>query len=334
MLSAEKIKQLARESGFGLVGIAPAAALDPGPLDRWLAAGMHAGMRWLEERREERLDPRVLHRGSRSVVALGCCFLTAGHLDASPIARYAQGRDYHATLRDRLRRLRRALLAVSPSLRTYSSVDILPVMERAWAERAGLGWIGRNAMLTTAEHGPNVLLGAMLLDDEVDRYDEPAQNRCGGCDACVRACPTGAIVAPGVVDSRRCLSYVTIEATQEPWAPQLREQAAGVAFGCDRCTRACPWDRPGHACDDERFAPREIATLGLEQLAALTPERHRELTQGTAVARAHFDGLRRNALIALGAARAPGLAALPASLLEDPSEIVREAARWALARRG
>ena len=334
MLSAQAAKQAARDSGFGLVGLAAAEPLDSHPLRVWLAAGMHGAMRWMEERIDERLDPGRLQPGCRTVVALGACFLTTAHVRSSPVALYAQGRDYHATMRDRLRRFRRSLLELAPGLRTYSAVDTGPVQERAWAARAGLGWLGRNGMLTTSEHGSNVVLAVMLLDREVDTYDAPISSGCDGCDRCVEACPTGALCAPGVVDARRCLAYQTIEQTTEPFAPELRAHAGRTAFGCDLCQRACPWNGRAHACDDERFLPREIASLSLEELASLAPEQHLLLTQGTAVARAHFDGLRRNALIALGASRAASAAAIARALLGDSSLLVRDAAQWALGQPG
>ncbi|MGI5865694.1 MAG: tRNA epoxyqueuosine(34) reductase QueG [Myxococcales bacterium] len=334
MLNAEAVKQAARDSGFGLVGLAAAQPLEPHPLRAWLAAGMHGAMRWMEERVDERLDPRRLQPGCRTVVALGACFLTTAHLRTSPIALYAQGRDYHATMRDRLRRFRRRLLELAPGIRTYSAVDTGPVLERAWAARAGLGWLGRNGMLTTPEHGSNVVLAAMLLDREVNRYDAPIASGCDGCDRCVEACPTGALGAPGVVDARRCLAHQTIEQATEPFAPGLRAHAGGTAFGCDLCQRACPWNQRDHVCHDERFLPREIASLSLEDLATLEPRRHLLLTQGTAVARARFDGLRRNALIALGASRARSAGAIARSLLADASPLVRDAARWALEQAG
>jgi epoxyqueuosine reductase len=328
MLSAALVKQAARDSGFGLVGIAPAGPLDPTRLRAWLGAGFHAGMRWMEERVEERLDPGKLQLGCRSVIALGCCFLTRAHVRSSPVALYAQGRDYHATMQDRLRKLRRKLLELSPSIRTYSAADTGPVMEREWARRAGLGWIGRNAMLTTPEHGSSVMLATMLIDQEVDAYDHPIESGCDGCDACIRACPTGALTRDGV-DARRCLSCQTIEETNGRFAAELRPHSR-LAFGCDCCQLACPHNDPSHACDDARFAPRPLASLKLEEIAALSPEQHRLLTQGTAVPRAHYDGLRRNALIALGAQRAPGCAEAATALLDDPSDIVRDAAAWAL----
>lgn len=333
MLPAEEIRGLARACGFPLSGLARAEPLDPAPYVRWVEAGMAASMRWMRERISARHDPSAVLPSARTVLALGVCPLTPEHAAASPIALYARGRDYHATLRDRLRALRRRLAERWPDLGSYGEVDTGPVMERAWAARAGLGWIGKNGMLVTREHGSHVLLAAVLLDRDVDRAAAPHPEHCGTCERCLLACPTGAIVAPGVVDARRCLAHQTIE-DRGPYAPELRPRASGWAFGCDECQRACPWNRPGHACGDARFAPRPIAALSLLDLASLTPERHLALTRGTAVARAGYDGLRRSALVALGAARDPALAPVACPLADAPSEPLREAARWALAQLG
>jgi epoxyqueuosine reductase len=331
MLSSDAIKKAARESGFPLVGIARSMPLERGPLEAWLSRGMSASMEWMKTQLAERLDPGQLLPGAASVIALGCCFLTGAHARSSPIALYAQGRDYHATLGDRLRTLRRRLSALDPTVRTYASVDTRPVMEKTWAERAGLGWIGKNSLLVTPEHGSHVLLAVMLVDREADRYDSPEPDRCGDCLACVSACPTGAITSPRVVDARRCLAAQTVESSG-PFPDELKPWAGGRAFGCDECQRFCPWNKPEHACDDARFAPREIACAPLAELASLSREGFVHLTRGTAVARARYNGLRRNALVAMGACRDPRAPEVARRLLEDSSAEVRDAAQWALAR--
>jgi len=331
MLRADDVLKAAREAGFHLAGLARAEALDGGFLDRWLDRGMAASMAWMAERRTERLDPRVLFPGARTVLALGCCVRHRGQSPSSPIARYAQGRDYHATMRDRLRALRRGLAGLSPAPKDYAEVDTGPVLEKVWAQRAGLGFIGKNGMLIAPGHGSHVALAVMLLDAEVDRYGEPAADHCGRSTACLTASPTRAIVEPGVVDSRLCLSHQTIE-DHGAYAPGLREHAR-LAFGCDACQDACPWNKADHACDDARFEPRPVAAASLAELALLDRHRFEELTRGTALARARYEGLRRNAAGARGAARDPGCARL-SPLLSDPDETVREAARWALERAG
>jgi epoxyqueuosine reductase len=331
VLCAEEIHGLARSCGFALSGLARAEPLDPAPLARWLEAGMAASMAWMRQRASARLDPSALLPGARTVLALGACLLTSEHAAASPIALYAQGRDYHATLRDRLKALRRRMAERWPDVGFYGEVDTGPVMEKAWAARAGLGWIGKNGMLVTREHGSHVLLAVAYLSGEVDAVAAPHPERCGTCERCHAACPTGAITSPGVVDARRCLAHQTIE-DRGPYAPELRPRASGWAFGCDGCQRVCPWNRPGHACGDARFTPRPVASLSLLELASLSPEQHLLLTRGTAVARVGYDGLRRSALVALGAARDPSLVPAARGLADAPSGPLREAARWALAQ--
>lgn len=331
MLSATEVKRAALEAGFHMVGLARAEPLDPAPLRSWLAAGMAGSMAWMHERVEKRLDPCAMLPGAKTVVSLACCYLTHAHQKVSPIALYAQGRDYHATMQDRLRKLRRLLREIAPGIGDYAATDTGALMEKVWAMKAGLGWLGKNGLLLTREHGSHVVLAAMILDAEVDAYDAPVRDLCGRCTACLDGCPTRAIVRPGVVDARLCLSYQTIENRELP-PEETRAHTAGIAFGCDICQRVCPWTRRDHACDDARFLPREIASLSVDALALLTPERFRELTQGTAVARAKYDGLRRNALFAMGAERHPRTREVATQLVADPSPLVAEAARWALAQ--
>ncbi len=331
MLSSAQVKSAAREAGFHMVGLARAEPLDPAPLRAWLESGMAGSMAWMHERVEKRLDPCEVLPGAKTVVALACCYLTESHDKTSPVALYAQGRDYHATMQDRLRKLRRLLRAIAPGVNDYAAVDTGALMEKVWAMKAGLGWLGKNALLLTREHGSHVVLSAMVLDAEVDTYDAPIRDLCGTCTACLTGCPTKAIVRPGVVDARLCLSYQTIENRTLP-SEETRAHTAGVAFGCDICQRVCPWTRKEHHCDDPRFLPREIATLPVDALALLSPERFKELTQGTAVARAKYDGLRRNALFSMGAERHPRTREIATQLSADPNELVAEAARWALAQ--
>jgi len=210
---AGEVGALALEAGFDLCGFARPEPIPAPVLLEWLAAGMGADMDWLAERAADRLDPRRLLPDARTVVALACNYWTdASGTEASPVARYARGRDYHATMRDRLRAFRRLLRERWPGLRTYGSVDHGPFMEKVWAARAGLGNIARNGCLVTPRFGSWVVLAVLLVELEVDAYaDGPVADRCGSCRLCVDACPTGALDGTGRVDSRACLSYQTIE---------------------------------------------------------------------------------------------------------------------------
>ena len=216
---------------------------------------------------------------------------------------YARGRDYHYAHRDRLKALRQRLLALDPTLETYACVDTGVAMEKPWAERAGLGWIGKNGCLITPSHGSWVTLSVMFLDREVDRTDERHPNLCGDCTRCLAACPTSALPSPGVVDARRCISYQTIENHGLIPTP-LRARLRGHVFGCDVCQEVCPFNRADLPEGDPRFVARPIGLMTEEEIAALSREDFERLAAGTALVRAQYDGLRRNAILALGPARA------------------------------
>jgi epoxyqueuosine reductase len=332
---AARVRSLALEAGFHLVGFARAEALPPRTLLDWLEAGMAADMDWMAERAADRLDPRRLLPGAETVVALACnYFHQAAWAEASPVALYAQGRDYHATLHDRLRGLRRRLRSEFPGLADFGSVDHSPLMEKVWAARAGLGYVARNGCLVTPEFGSWVVLAAMVLDKAVEpeAYGPgPTEERCGRCRLCIDACPTSALDGEGGVDARRCLSYQTIE-NAGPVPFELRTAFEGTVFGCDACQAVCPLNQSPVPTRDARFAPRPVAGLDARALAALTRSAYEALVPGTALARAGFDGLRRNAAYALGAARDAGARSVLEQLCRDASPRVSEAARWALTR--
>jgi epoxyqueuosine reductase len=330
VLKAARVRQWAKESGFDLCGFARAEPIPSESLAGWLGAGMAADMGWIGARAAERLDVGLLLPGAQTVVALACNYYFPDEsAPDSPIARYARGRDYHATLKDRLRRLRRVVNLRHPEVRTYGSVDTAPVMEKVWAARAGLGYVGRNGCFITEEFGSYVLLATLILDAEVDAWaNGAAMDRCGSCNLCVNSCPTSAIVADGTIDARRCLSYQTIE-NRDQSPEDLRSAAAGMAFGCDICQDVCPLNLAPLPAD-LGFEPRPIAQLNVRELAGLSLDHYRRLTSGTAVARAKYDGLRRNAIYALGAARDESALPLLKELCSDPSELVGSAAQWAI----
>lgn len=329
IISARRFEVLAREAEFDLVGFARAEPIEPSVLLEWIAAGFCADLDWMKARVAERLDVRTLHSGAKTVLSLACNYW---HTDApSPIARYARGRDYHATMRDRLRRLRRSLRAEWPTMRVYTAVDANPIMEKVWAVRAGIGSIGKNSCLITPQFGSWVVLAAVIVDFELDAYSSATpEDPCGRCRLCIDSCPTSAIVKDRVVDARLCLSYQTIE-NEHSVPTELRTAMSEIVFGCDICQDVCPLNvSPVKAA--ARFVPRPIASLTARSLAAMSKEEWNALGPGTPLARAGYDGVRRNAAYALGAARDVGATEVLQKLEHDEVPVVREAARWSLAQ--
>ena len=333
-LDSAFVKESARAAGFHHVGIARAEPLDPRPLEHVLANGWEADMTWLRTQAAARLDPAKLLPGARSVIALALAY-AAGATDGGPeaplgrIARYARGRDYHGVMKKRMKDLLARLRARDPEVRTFAGSDLGPIMEKAWAERAGIGWVGKNGCLLTTAHGSWVLLAAVILDRELEP-DHPHPNHCGTCEACIPACPTGAIPEPGFVDARRCLSFQTIERRGD--VPEAVADGLGPwGFGCDDCQTVCPWNRrPRPDCDPE-LAPRpHQRAFDLAATIALTEEEYRARFYGTALARARYEGLVRNAILSAGHSGDASLAPLVRARLESPYEGIRAAARWTL----
>ena len=299
---AARLKRKAAELGFCKVGIIPAEALAPEGerLLEWLSAGRHGEMLWMEREPEKRSDPGLIFPGARSVVALAMNYFTphehAGNPEAGKISRYAWGDDYHDVLRDRLNALLAWVLAEVPGANGKASVDTAPIMEKAWAARAGLGWIGKHSNLITKDHGSWVFLGELILDIELD-YDRPEpEEHCGTCTACLDACPTGAIVGPYIVDSRRCISYATIELRDERLPPEIAANLNGWLYGCDICQDVCPWNRFETPSGEQRFEPRHGETsLSLDRLATMEHDEYVERFRKSAMKRTKLTGLKRNA---------------------------------------
>ena len=335
-LSADGVIAAARACRFTLVGLAPAAPLDPAPFLQWLEAGYGTGLAAMHRRVTERLDPRNVVPGARTVIALGIPYGpgedAAGRPEPPVIARYARSRDYHLAHRDRMRALRRSLLEMDPTLNSYACVDAGVAMEKAWAERAGVGWIGKHGVLINKEYGSWFTLSVMVINRSVDRYHQPHPRLCGDCDLCLRACPTRAFPAPGVLDARLCLSFQTVE-NHEAIPVALRAALAGRAFGCDACQEACPYNQGTLPPGDPRQTARPIGLMSATEIATLGPDEFARLAAGTPMARAGYHGLRRNAALALGTDGRPNARAALEQLSRDSSPLVSEAARWALSTR-
>jgi epoxyqueuosine reductase len=337
-LAADVVKTAAHAVGFPLVGLARAEPLDPAPLEDWLARGYAGGLASMYRRIHERLDPGAVVPAARTVVVLGIPYGAGappfGHTASGSIARYARGRDYHYAHRDRMRLLRGRLRKLAPSLRSYACVDSGAAMEKAWAERAGLGFVGKNGVVINRRFGSWLTLSLMVLDHAVDSYDEPHPRLCGSCDKCLAACPTAAFPSPGVVDARRCLSYHTVE-SREQIPEDIAASLGSRVFGCDACQEVCPWNTGDLPPGDPRQAPRPVGLLDASALAALSEARFSELASGTPLRRIGFDGLRRSACLSLGATRDHRARPLLNRLAQtDPSCLVRDAASWALLQLG
>lgn len=333
VLDSGFVKEAAIAVGFHRAGVARAEPLDPAPLARVLEAGWEADMAWLRTQAPQRLDPSLLLPGARSVVALALGYAARWEDEAehARVARYARGRDYHAVMRRKLRDLVARLRERAPDLRTFASSDIAPVMERAWAERAGIGWIGKNGCLITTELGSWVLLATVITDAELEP-DAPHPRHCGTCEACIPACPTGAIREPGFVDARRCISFHTIE-RRGPIDPDVAGRLGPWAFGCDDCQTICPWNREVAPRCDPGLEPRpHQRALDLEAMLRLTEDEYRERFYGTSLARARYEGLVRNAILSAGHSGERRWVDAIRAHLDSPFPGVRDAARWSLAR--
>ncbi len=326
------IRRLAGELGFCLAGIAPAApAAHAGRFRKFLERGYHADMAWLDRDPDRRCDVRNQLDGAAAVICLACSYAPVpDDPTADLIARYARGRDYHRALKSRAGRLAAELAKVVSHLETRICVDSSPVLERELAAAAGLGWIGRNGCLLHAEFGSYLLLAEIVINLPLPA-DDPQPSRCGSCRACVEACPTGAICDDGLIDSRRCLSYLTIEHRREiPEA--FRPAMAEKVFGCDVCQQVCPFNRHAPAGDAELRGPTELARTSLVEMLLWTGGDWDRLTRGSAARRAKFEMYLRNAAIAAGNAGADDARPALEHLVRHPWPMVAEAARWALRR--
>jgi epoxyqueuosine reductase len=298
----ESVKARAAELGFDACGVASAAPPpDPeGRLGAWLAAGYHAGMAWMAATKDLRLDVRKKLPGAKSVVVMARNYF-APRPDAEEgtgrVSRYAWGRDYHRVLRKPLRELTHHIEGMGEGAACYCCVDSGPMLERAWAARAGLGWIGKNGLVLREGSGSWFFLACIATTVELGP-DAPAPERCGSCSACIEACPTEAIVAPRVVDSNRCISYHTIENKGDVPAGLSRHFGDWV-FGCDVCQEVCPWNRDAKPTSDPDFLPRPgHAHPKLDTLTAMDEAAFKGKFAGSPIIRAKHAGMARNAAIA------------------------------------
>jgi epoxyqueuosine reductase len=299
------IKTRAAELGFAACGISEAAYLEPEgeSLKYWLSQGFHGEMDYMARDPGKRLDPRLLMAGTRSVISVLMNYFPGEILpekDNYKIARYAYGKDHHMVIRGKLNQLIKELKLRAGECQANAFIDSGPVVDKAWAARAGLGWRGKNSLLIHPKIGSFVFIGDIITDLELEYDKVKVDDLCGNCTRCIDACPTGAIVAPRLIDARKCIAYLTIEYKGELLESE-KEKFNDRIFGCDICQDACPWNRKAKPSSEEAFRPlqalREMNKAKWEQL---TPEQFNDLFKDSAIKRTKFDGLKRNILFLKG----------------------------------
>jgi epoxyqueuosine reductase len=342
--TAERVRARLSELGFDAVRFASLGPVTPDGLSPWLASGHHADMDWMERTRDKRLDPALVLPGARSAILLGINYNARQRASGPVWARYSLYRDYHDSVKRSLVLAGKALEEVcaipGDAYRYY--VDTGPILERQWAARSGMGFIGKNAMLISRDFGNWLFLAAILTTVDFPP-DEPIALRqrpqgvgllCGSCRRCLDACPTQAFASEGVVDARRCISYHTIE-NRGIIPREFRRAIGDRIYGCDTCLEVCPWNR---FAKEGRALILEAASSGmrlsLREILELDPERFAWAFRGTAVKRLKLTGLLRNACVVAGNSADPALLAPLLALVRHPQAIVRAHAVWAVRRLG
>ncbi|MCH8616565.1 tRNA epoxyqueuosine(34) reductase QueG [Sphingomonas sp. SM33] len=338
----DAIRAEAERLGFVACGFARADGADVAGIDlrRWLEAGHHGTMGWMEERAHHRVSPQALWPEAKSAIALGMSYAPARNplaladqADRARISVYAQGGDYHKTVKNALKALARFIVDAAPSeLKVF--VDTAPVMEKPLAQAAGIGWQGKHTNVVSREHGSWLFLGVILTELELEP-DAPAEQgvHCGSCTRCLDACPTQAIGPEHRIDARRCISYLTIE-HDGPIPLEFREALGNRIYGCDDCLAVCPWNRFAEAAAANRaFVPRaELVAPSLADLLKLDDAAFREMFAGSPIKRIGRNRLIRNCLISAGNSRDAALAPSVANHLGDADPVIAEAAAWAMER--
>ena len=333
----ERLRAKAIDLGFDVCGFASVEAPWPaaGRLEEFVALGRHGTMDWMASTAQRRSHPRAMWPQARSAVVLGLNYgpeadplAVLERRDRAAISVYALGDDYHEVVKRRLKALAQ-WMARDLACEVKVFVDTAPLMEKPLAQAAGVGWQGKHTNLVSREHGSWLFLGSVLTDLEIPP-DAPEDDHCGNCRACLDICPTGAFPAPYQLDARACLSYLTIE-HRGPMPREYRAAMGNRIYGCDDCLAVCPWNKFASAAHEQAFHPREALTAPLlADLATLDEQAFRALFSKSPVKRIGRDRFVRNVLYAIGNSRDAGLAASARALLDDPSELVRGAAVWAL----
>ncbi|HEX5960768.1 MAG TPA: tRNA epoxyqueuosine(34) reductase QueG [Rhodanobacteraceae bacterium] len=340
---ARSIKAWGAELGFSKVGIAGVELdEDEAHLLAWLEQGRHGTMDYMQRHGSKRSRPAELQPGTLRVISARMDYLPAG-IDADAawrtlgdgerayVARYALGRDYHKLIRGRLQKLADRIAAATGPFGYRAFSDSAPVLEKALARNAGLGWIGKHTLLLDRDAGSWFFLGELYTDLPLP-VDAPASAHCGTCTRCIDVCPTRAITGPYQLDARRCISYLTIE-SKDAIPEELRPLMGNRVFGCDDCQLVCPWNKFAKPTHEDDFAPRHgLDHARLVELFAWSEDEFLKKTEGMPIRRAGYAGFSRNVAVALGnAPHSPGVVAALETRADDPSPLVREHVAWALA---
>lgn len=301
-MDALSIKERALAEGFQKVGIVRAEPLDEEAprLKEWLARGHHGEMSWMARDVAKRLNPLELFPPARSIVVVALNYYTSDqhqeNSNTGKVSRYAWGDDYHDILKTKLESLLAWIREQEPETAGKICVDIQPAMDKAWAVRAGLGWLGKHTNVITPEFGSWVFIGELLLNLELEADADRVEDHCGTCTLCIDACPTQAITEPYVVDSNKCISYATIELRAPELPEEIQSRLSGWLYGCDICQDVCPWNRFEQATDETRFSSRpNNVNANLDEILELTPASYAERFRGSAMKRTKLAGLQRNA---------------------------------------
>lgn len=294
----ENIKIKAKELGFAACGIVSVHALsdEKEKLNQWLNAGYHAEMDYMQRNVDMRLDPALIFPGAKSVISLIFAYKRKDYRnpdESLKISRYAKGEDYHDVLKRKMNFLLSAIQDFEPNAKGRCFVDSAPVYEKVWAQKAGLGWIGKNSLLINKDFGSYVFLGEIILNIELEP-DREAKNYCGNCTACMEACPVNAIVSPGEVDSSKCISYQTIEYKGE-FSDDV--DLNGWIFGCDLCQECCPWNTKAPFCESEDFIPlKELDYYSTDTWLEMKEDEFQQKFKNSPVFRTRLSGMKRNVL--------------------------------------
>jgi epoxyqueuosine reductase len=297
-----KIKEKAKEIGFDKIGVVSAQSLvEEGVKFRaWLEKGFQGEMKWLEREPEKRSDPSLIFPEAKSVIVVALNYFTPHeHLESQEtgkVSRYAWGDDYHDVVGEKLKELLTWIKTEVSEADGKVCCDIQPIMDKAWAVRAGIGWLGKHSNVISREIGSWFFIGEIILNLELDYSDEIEPDHCGTCTMCIDACPTNAIVKPYTVDSKACISYATIELRSPELPPEITKNLNGWIYGCDICQDVCPWNRFEKPSDEVRFQPRDgLVSPILDEILGLNDEQYAEKFRKSAIKRTKLKGLKRNA---------------------------------------